>query len=55
MKVLTKWKQTQDFEIKFMVTNGEMCGGRDKLGVQDWHIHTTIHKIGNKDLLYSTV
>ena len=23
-------------------------GGRDKLGVWDWHIHTTIYKIDNQ-------
>ena len=28
--------------------------GRDKLGVWDYHIHSTIYKIINKDLLYST-
>ena len=28
--------------------------GSDKLGVWDWHIPTTIYKIDNKDLLYST-
>ena len=28
--------------------------GKDKLGVWDSQIHTTIHKINGKDLLYST-
>ena len=28
--------------------------GRDELGDWDWYIHTTIHKIDNKDLLYTT-
>ena len=28
-------------------------GGRNKLGVRDWHVHTTIYKIINKDILYS--
>ena len=39
-----------------MVTKGE-SGGRDKLGVWDQQIHTTIYKIkkiNNKDLLYGT-
>ena len=29
-------------------------GGRDKFGDLDWYIHTTIYKINNKDILYST-
>ena len=29
-------------------------GGGGKLGSWDWHIYTTIYKIGNKDLLRST-
>ena len=36
-----------------MVTKGER-GGRDKLGIWDYQMHTTINKINNKDLLYST-
>ena len=36
-----------------MVTKGERWG-EDKLGIWEEHIHTTIHKINNKDLLYST-
>ena len=31
-----------------------MGWGEDKLGVWDKHMHTTIYKITNKDLLYST-
>ena len=38
-----------DLENKLMVTKEERCqqsdGGRDKLGVWDWHIYTTIFKI----------
>ena len=46
-----KWTYLQnrnntDLENKRMVTKGERCGGRDILGVWDWHIHTTIFKIG---------
>ena len=38
-----------------MVTKGEVCGERDKLGGWNWHIHTAIYKIdANKDLFYST-
>ena len=32
----------------------EKEGGRDKLGVWDKQIRTTVYKINNKDLLYST-
>ena len=28
-------------------------GGRNKLGVRDWHVHTTIYKLINTDILYS--
>ena len=31
-----------------MVTKGETWGGRDKLGVWDEHVHTTICKIDNQ-------
>ena len=37
--------RVKDFETKFMVTKGEIWGGRDKFGDLDWHIYTTIHKI----------
>ena len=33
---------------------GGKSGGKDKLRNWEWHIQTTIHKITNKDLLYST-
>ena len=35
-----------DVENKLMVTGGK-GEGRDKLEDWDWHIHTTIYKIGN--------
>ena len=61
LKKWYKWTYLQnrngltDLENKPMVTKGEKWGGRAKLGVWDWHIHTIIFKIGtNKDLLYST-
>ena len=38
-----------------MVIKGEREWGSDKLGVWDLQIHTTIYKINNKVLLYSTV
>ena len=31
-----------------MVTKGERWGERDKLGIWDGHIHTTIFKIDNQ-------
>ena len=37
-----------------MVTKGEKAWERDKLGVWDQQIQTTIYKTDNKDLLYST-
>ena len=37
-----------DLENKLMVTEGERWEGRDKLGVWDCHIHTTIFKIDNQ-------
>ena len=33
---------------KLMVTKGERGVGRDKLGVWDYHRHTTIYKIDNQ-------
>lgn len=52
-ELIYKTKRLTDIENKLMVTKGERAG-RDKLGVCDEHIHTTIYKINNKDLLYST-
>ena len=43
-----------DRENKLMLNKGGKAGERDKLGVWYEHIHTTIHKITNRDLLYST-
>ena len=42
-----------DIEGKFMVTKGERGERRDKSGVWDEQIQTTMYKIG-KDILYST-
>ena len=33
---------------------GECVGGRDRMGVWDWHIQTAIFKIDNQQGLYST-
>ena len=41
-----------DLENELMVTG--VKGGKDRLGVWDWHVHTAICKITNKGLLHST-
>ena len=41
----------QTWKTNLWLPKGE-AGGRDKLGIWDWQIYTTIYKI-NKDLLYS--
>ena len=44
-----------DFEYKFVVTKGEMWeGGKNWELESSSNTHTTIYKIINKDLLYST-
>ena len=45
LKTLQNRKRLKNFEIKFIVTKGETWGQRDKLGVWDLNIHTTIYKI----------
>ena len=52
LKIRYKWTYLQntnritDVENKLMATKGER-GVRNELGDWDWHIHTTIYKIGN--------
>ena len=64
-KEFTKQKQRLKKKKKkpFGYQRGNVCvlgrgaggrGGGGKLGSWDWHIYTTIYKIGNKDLLRST-
>ena len=53
MKLFTKEKQTHRHRKQTWLLKGKGWG-RDKLGVWEWHIHTTIYKINNKELLYST-
>ena len=48
MNLFTKQKQTHRLRKKLMVIKGERWEGRDKLGVWDWHIHTTKFKIDNQ-------
>ena len=45
MKLLQNRNKLTDIENKFMVTKGEGVWGKDKLGVWDWQIQTTIYKI----------
>ena len=52
MNLSTKQNRVTEVENKLMVTRGE--GGSDKLENWDLHVHTTIYKITNKDLLYSS-
>ena len=56
MNLLTKPKQT--LRLGEWIYSFQGVGkheGRDRPGVWDWHVHTTILKqITNKDLLYST-
>ena len=44
---MTTAYSTTDTENKLMVTKGERWG-REKLGVWDQHIYTTIYKIDNQ-------
>ena len=54
MKLFTKQKQTHRLRKQtYGYQRGKGVGG-DKLGVRDQQIYTTIYKINNKDLLYST-
>ena len=60
LKILYKWTSLQNLnrliglENELMITSEKEWGRRDKLGVWGWYIHSTIFKIVNKDLLYST-
>ena len=47
-----KIKWLTDIENELMVTKGE--GNLNKSGSWNWHIHATIYKVNNKDLLCST-
>ena len=57
MNLFTKQKQTHRLQKQtYGNQRGNVGWGRDKSGVWDEHIHTTLYKIENqhKDLLYST-
>ena len=43
--LFTNRNRSTYFEIKLIVIKRELGGG--KLGIGDYRIHTTIHKIGN--------
>lgn len=42
------------FLLQTLVTKGEKWEERDRLGVWDWYLHTTVYREVNKDQLYST-
>ena len=48
MNLFTKQKQTHRLKEWTYGYQGGSVGGRDKLGVCDWHIHTSIFKIDNQ-------
>ena len=50
----TKQKQTHRHRKQTYCYQRRKGGGRDKLGVWDQHVHTTIYKVDKHDLLYST-
>ena len=47
MNLFTKQKQTHRLQKQIYGYQREKVEGRDKLGVWDQHIHTTIYKIDN--------
>ena len=53
MNLFTKQKQTHRLREQ-IYSYWRKGGGRDRLGVWDWHIHTAIFKITSKDPLYHT-
>ena len=53
MNLFTKQKQTHRLR-EWIYDYWRKSGGRDRLGVWDWHIHTAIFKITSKDPLYRT-
>ena len=52
MNLFTSQKETHRQKTNLWLLKGK--GGKDKLGVRDQQIHTTIYKVNNKVLLYST-
>ena len=48
MNLFTKQKQTHRLYKQMYGYQRGNVGGRDKLGVWDYHIHTTIYKIDNQ-------
>ena len=47
-------KQTHRLENKLVVTSGEKEGERGQEGVEDEETQTTMYKVSNRDILYST-
>ena len=48
MNLFKKQKQTQRHQKQTQSTRVPKGGVQDKLGVWDWHIFTTIYKVGNQ-------
>ena len=55
LKQTRRERDSQIFENKPLVPKGDRWGGRDQLGVRDWHGHTEVYgTTGQWDLLEST-
>ena len=48
MNLFTNRNRLTDLEKKLMVMGQGRVGGRDRLGVWDWYVHTAIFKIDNQ-------
>ena len=46
--LFTKYKQTHRFREQIYGSREWGGGGRDRLGVWDWHVHTAVFKIDNQ-------
>ena len=54
MNIFTKQKQIHNHRKQSYGYQRGKVEVRDKLGIWDGHIHITIYKIKNKDILHST-
>ena len=48
MNLFMKQKHTHRLREQHYSYQGERVQGRDRLGIWDWHVHTTIYKIDNQ-------
>ena len=48
MNLFTKQKQTHRLREPTYGYQGRRVGGRDRVGVWDWHVHTAVFKIDNQ-------